>query len=93
MQIALAWKNLTETNGKSPQQCRALDGKGTPHPLPPSSVSFALPHPPPQVLASRDRKVIDGLKGYQSAIEQNHSTTAAQVLPATGRERSGFGKP
>lgn len=48
---------------------------------------------PPQVLASRDRKVIDGLKGYQSAIEQNHSSTAAQVLPASGRERSVFGKP
>lgn len=44
-------------------------------------------------LQGGDTRVIDDLKRYQSAIEQTHSSTAMQVLPAAGRERSVFRKP
>ena len=46
-----------------------------------------------KVHGRRDRSVIDGLEGYQSAIELTHSSTATQVLPAAERERSVFRKP
>lgn len=60
---------------------------------PSSSLSFPV-FASAKVQPIRDRRVIDeGLKGYQSAIEQNHNSTAVQVLPAAGRERSVFRKP
>lgn len=43
--------------------------------------------------AGEDRRVIDGLKGYQSAIEQNHNSTGLQVLPATGGEKVSLESP
>ena len=46
-----------------------------------------------KVHGRRDRSVIDGLEGYQSAIELTHSSTATQVLPEAERERSVFRKP
>lgn len=59
---------------------------------PSSSLSFPI-FVSARVHAGRDRSVIDGIEGYQSAIEQTHSLTAAQVLPAAGRERSVFREP